>query len=108
MKLKKIILGLAVVAVAGVNAWLANDVMSAKNDLSLLNLENIAEADERDFQENYRGLVVDVHFAGNCVSMTVYGPSGNMITADHCSGNPEAECVLSSCYVTMSADGYHY
>ena len=46
MKLKKTILGLAVVAVAGVNAWLANDVMSAKNDLSLLNLENIAEAYE--------------------------------------------------------------
>ena len=46
MKLKKTILGLAVVAVAGVNAWLANDVMSAKNDLSLLNLENIADAQE--------------------------------------------------------------
>ena len=46
MKLKKTILGLAVVAVAGVNAWLANDVRLAKNDLSLVNLENVADASE--------------------------------------------------------------
>lgn len=46
MKLKKTILGLAVVAVAGVNAWLANDVRLAKNELSLVNLENVADAQE--------------------------------------------------------------
>ena len=47
MKLKKTILGLAVVAVAGVNAWLANDVRLAKNELSLVNLENVADASEQ-------------------------------------------------------------
>ena len=46
MKLKKTILGMAVVAVAGVNVWLANDVNARNNVLSMLNLENIAEATE--------------------------------------------------------------
>ncbi len=44
MKLRNKILAMAVVAVAGVNVYLANDIQVQKNSLSLLNLENIAEA----------------------------------------------------------------
>ncbi len=39
---------MAIVAVAGVNVYLASDVIEQKNKLSLLNLENIAEAQEID------------------------------------------------------------
>lgn len=44
MKIKRIFLGIAVAAVAGVNVYLANDIRVQRNELSLLNLENIAEA----------------------------------------------------------------
>ena len=37
---------MAVVAVAGTNVYLANDIRVQRNELSLLNLENIADADE--------------------------------------------------------------
>ena len=46
MKLRNKILAMAVVAVAGVNVYLANDIQVQKNSLSLLNLENIADASE--------------------------------------------------------------
>ena len=46
MKLRNKILAMAVVAVAGVNVYLANDVATAKNYLSFLNLETIADAQE--------------------------------------------------------------
>ena len=46
MKLKKTILGLAVVAVAGVNAWLANDTNLYNSDLTLENVDQIAGATE--------------------------------------------------------------
>ena len=48
MKLRNRILAMAVVAVAGVNVYLANDIQVQKNSLSLLNLENIAEAGDGD------------------------------------------------------------
>ena len=46
MKLKHIIIGAAVAIGAGVNVYIANDIRVQRNELSLLNLENIAEADE--------------------------------------------------------------
>ncbi len=46
MKLRNKILAMAVVAVAGVNVYLANDVNARNCALSLLNLDNIAEASE--------------------------------------------------------------
>ena len=60
MKLRNKILAMAVVAVAGVNVYLANDTKTQKNSLSLLNLENIAEAKDVykiiNGQEYYYGL----------------------------------------------------
>lgn len=53
MKLRNKILAMALVAVAGVNAYLANDIRVQRNELSLLNLENIAEADEVISEEIY-------------------------------------------------------
>ena len=44
MKLRNKILAMAVVAVAGFNTYLANDIRVQRNELSLLNLENIADA----------------------------------------------------------------
>lgn len=52
MKLKKTILGMAVVAVAGTNVYLANEVRIEKDELSLLNLENIAEGQENRSSED--------------------------------------------------------
>jgi len=46
MRLRNKILAMAVVAVAGFNTYLANDIRVQRNELSLLNLENIAEANE--------------------------------------------------------------
>ena len=46
MKLKHIIIGAAVAIGAGVNVYIANDIRVQRNELSLLNLENIADADE--------------------------------------------------------------
>ena len=74
MKLKKTILGLAVVAVAGVNAWLANDVMSAKNDLSLLNLENVADASEWANEGNINGVEIYWELVGDVILVNVIGP----------------------------------
>ena len=45
MKLRNYILAMAV---AGVNVYLANDIRVQRNELSLLNLENIADACEDD------------------------------------------------------------
>ena len=52
MKIKRLVLGMAIVAVAGVNVYKANDVMEQQNGLSLLTLENIAEAQEQDPGDN--------------------------------------------------------
>lgn len=46
MKLKHKILAIAVVAVAGINVYIANDMQEQRNNLSLMNLENIAEGFE--------------------------------------------------------------
>jgi hypothetical protein len=46
MKLRNMFLAIAVAAVAGVNVYLANDIRVQRNELSLLNLEHIAEAVE--------------------------------------------------------------
>ena len=43
---------MAVVAVAGFNTYLANDIRVQRNELSLLNLENIAEGQEQSPIEN--------------------------------------------------------
>ena len=49
MKSKKLILSTVVAFVAGINVYLANDIQTQKNNsLSLLNLENIAEAGDGD------------------------------------------------------------
>lgn len=53
MKLKNKILAMAVVAVAGVNVYLANDVNAKNNALSLLNLENVADASECVYVTEY-------------------------------------------------------
>ncbi len=44
MKLRNMFLAIAVAAVAGINVYKANDVMDQQNNLSLLTVENIAEA----------------------------------------------------------------
>ena len=49
MKLRNYILAMAV---AGVNVYLANDIRVQRNELSLLNLENIAEAGDRSVTVN--------------------------------------------------------
>ena len=46
---------MAVVAVAGFNTYLANDIRVQRNELSLLNLENIADADETDLGDAGNG-----------------------------------------------------
>ena len=61
MRLRNKILAMAVVAVAGFNTYLANDIRVQRNELSMLNLENIAEAQEeepvegREYNEEYFG-----------------------------------------------------
>ena len=51
MKLRNKIIAIAVVAVAGVNAYLANDMNARNNEVSLMNMENIAEAQECEVSE---------------------------------------------------------
>lgn len=46
MKIKHIVLSVAVTIGAAVNVYLANDIRELTNNLSLLTLENIAEAQE--------------------------------------------------------------
>jgi hypothetical protein len=46
MKIKNIVLSAAVAVGAAVNVYLANDIRELTNNLSLLTLENIAEAQE--------------------------------------------------------------
>lgn len=46
MKIKNIVLSAAVAVGAAVNVYLANDIRELTNNFSLLNLENIAEAQE--------------------------------------------------------------
>lgn len=46
MKLRNKILAMAIVAVAGVNVYIANGNQTQNNNFSLLTLENIAEAEE--------------------------------------------------------------
>jgi len=46
MKLRNKILAMAVVAVAGVNVYLANDAKARNSVVSLINLENVADAYE--------------------------------------------------------------
>ncbi len=58
MKLRNKILAMAIVAVASVNAYLANDVMQQRNDISLMNLENIAEGYEFLTWNDYAGWVL--------------------------------------------------
>jgi len=48
MRLRNKILAMAVMAVAGFNTYLANDIRVQRNELSLLNLENIADAQEQN------------------------------------------------------------
>ena len=46
MRFKKLLFNVAVVAVSAFNVYLVNDIRIMKNELSLLNLENIAESNE--------------------------------------------------------------
>lgn len=75
MKLKNKIMAMAVVAVAGVNAYIADDVIAKNSEVSLLNLENMAEATER---------------AGE---VWHYGPDGNYSYI--CDGKTEEICADS-------------
>ena len=51
MRFKKLLFNVAVVAVSAFNVYLVNDIRIMKNELSLLNLENIAESNEIMFSE---------------------------------------------------------
>lgn len=48
MRIKNIVMGIAVAAIAGVNVYFANNAIEHKKNVSLLTLENIAEAQEID------------------------------------------------------------
>ena len=95
MKLRNKILAMAVVAVAGTNVYLANDIRVQRNELSLLNLENIAEADETNAGNEYnsfwqwftQGLTMDeVEERRVCPSYTSSSGSGSASVSNGVAG----------------------
>lgn len=46
MRIKNIVLSVVVAVGASINVYIANDIHEQRNDISLLTLENIANADE--------------------------------------------------------------
>lgn len=75
MKLRNKILAMAVVAVAGVNVYLANDIRVQRNELSLLNLENIAEGSEWDHEGSNDNFEIYWDDLGNGETLwNVFGP----------------------------------
>lgn len=109
MKLRNKILAMAVIAVAGVNVYLANNVQVKKNCLSLLNLENIAEASTLE-STSVDGRKVDIVQNGESVTVIEYfkpdeAPNGGIRNTTYCDGMSGEECpiVLGS---TQVAKGY--
>ena len=98
MKLKKTILGLAVVAVAGVNAYLANDVRLAKNQLSLLNLENVAEGQEY-VESGTHNEVASERRSDGLIWGTIKSDDHEMV--GYCDGSYR-DCSVSYCGITFN------
>lgn len=98
MKLRNKILAMAVVAVAGMNVYLANDIRVQRNELSLLNLENIAEAEECktsvETQDMYNGhtLVISSNSCTNAMAITDYNSGGQVANTYTCDGTNNTYC----------------
>jgi hypothetical protein len=93
MKIRNYILAMAVAAVAGVNVYLANDLRVQRNELSLLNLENIADADETNPGDCGQSTSIESFYKGDKLWGTITS-DGHCLTG-YCSEPWEHECTVS-------------
>ena len=93
MKLRNKIMAMAIVAVAGVNVYLANDIRVQRNELSLQNLENIAEADE---DGECLGSFVRRWVESDTYGITKCAEYTNAIVYNRCEGRDMVRCVITS------------
>lgn len=100
-KIIKTILGVAVAIVASINVHIANNIYEHTRSLSLLNLENISNADECTFYtstekaENGRTLSITTNSCnGGAVSVKEYFSSGGVRYVYTCNGKGNTSCKL--------------
>ena len=78
-KSKKIMFGIAVAAVASLNVKIANNIQDRNNAMSLVNLENITEA-----QETSTSSGETVYNTGSSVTR---GENGNIVAVEYLNGS---------------------
>ena len=94
-KTKKIMFGIAVAAVAGLNVYVANDVIEQRKATSLLNLENISDATEWDMEGSWRGYNLYADVLGN--GDILWNVSGPTNFGGFCDKSKQG-----TCYVNLS------
>ena len=102
---ENIIFSVFIIAVASLNVKIANNIQDRNNAMSLVNLENITEAQECvsvkvEHMSNGRDLSITTNSCSNAISITEFhnDANGNGIRMTYlCSGNSNETCELTVC-----------
>ena len=102
--------GIAVAAVASLNVKIANNIQERNNAMSLVNLENITEAQECisvkvEHMPNSNYLHIETNSCNKTIIVTEYEQDGSIKETYNCDGNNYNECIFVTSGQTFKGIG---